>query len=87
MNERIDAGLEAYVPPDKRPGRRFYKPQERVKRVLTEKQREALASKRAKLRTEIDFKAPQIGNEWCPAAVQRLSRRDAPEELPRFGYR
>lgn len=27
MNKRIDAGLEAYVPPDKRPGHRFYKPQ------------------------------------------------------------
>ena len=25
MNKRIDAGLEAYVPPDKRPGNRFYK--------------------------------------------------------------
>ena len=24
-DKRIDAGLEAYVPPDKRPGHRFYK--------------------------------------------------------------
>ena len=63
VNKRIDAGLEAYVPPDKRPGHRFYKPEGRGKRALTEKQRAAMASRKAKLRTEIDFKAPQSVDE------------------------
>jgi hypothetical protein len=39
-NRRIDAGLQAYVPPEKRPGHRFYKGE---KRERTEKQKAALS--------------------------------------------
>ena len=63
MNKRIDAGLEAYVPPDKRPRHRFYKP-EGVKQVATDKQRAALSRARAaKSLKQIDFKAPRSVGE------------------------
>jgi len=43
-NRRIDAGLESYVPPQDRPGHRFYD-RKRVKR--TDNQRKALTAARA----------------------------------------
>jgi len=44
INKRIDAGLETYVPPDKRAGHRFYKPQGAKPR--TDMQRAALTHAR-----------------------------------------
>lgn len=45
-NRRIDAGLEAYVPPQDRPGHRFYE-RKNKERVVTDAQKAALATARA----------------------------------------
>ena len=44
-DKRIDAGLEVYVPPDKRPGHRFYKG-DKPKQAMTEAKRQSLATAR-----------------------------------------
>jgi hypothetical protein len=46
LNRQIDAGVVAYVPPDQRPGHRFYKA-DKPKKAMTEAQRQSLAQARA----------------------------------------
>ena len=57
MNKRIDAGLEAYIPPDKRPGHRFYKGE----RKLSEAKRAVLMKATAARMAEIDDQMRQDG--------------------------
>ena len=56
LDKRIDAGLAKYIPPDQRPGHRFYKG-DGPKRVMTDKQKAALRAARvAKSLNRIRFK-------------------------------
>jgi len=57
-NNRIDAGLEAYVPPQDRPGHRFYKA---GRRERSAKQKAALTSLNQSKLAESAKRMPQAG--------------------------
>jgi hypothetical protein len=79
-NKRIDAGLEAYVPPDKRPGHRFYKGPT-GKRPMTDKQRAALTKARATKSADPLKQMPSAGGfQPLDAKVYRL-KSPVPAEL------
>ena len=66
-NRRIDAGLEAYIPPEKRPGHRFYK-RKTAKAERTANQQAALTKARtARIGRITEQNAP---GEGCEALRQ-----------------
>jgi hypothetical protein len=70
-DRQIDAGAVAYVPPDKRPGHRFYKA-DKPKRMLSDAHKQALADGRAKSIARIAGTAP-IAAETMPKTFETQS--------------